>query len=343
MRSGSARLRDVAELAGVSVRTVSNVVNGFAHVAPDTRARVQAAVDELGYRPNPTARGLRSGRTGVVALVVPELASPYFSDLASRVVRAGEQRGLTVHIVQSDGEAERERRLLEGPSGTQVDGVVISPWALDPAELRSSSSGLPVVMLGERGSAGAVDHVTVDNEAAAREAVTHLLERGRTTVAAVGLQPHLPVNTARLRRDGYRAALREAGRPHRPELELPVHELHRADGAAAARRLLEDRAGVDAVFAFTDQLALGMLAVLLRAGVRVPDDIALVGFDDIEDGRYSVPSLTTVAPDRSVIAELALDALVARIEETGRPEPARALVAPHRLEVRESSGPDFPA
>lgn len=330
-------LRDVAAHAGVSVRTVSNVANEFAHVAPDTRRRVQRSIDELGYRPSAVARQLRRGRTETVSLVVPEIGSPYFAELASRIVRNAEDRGWTVHIDQTDGDADRERRMTAGPVGRSVDGVICNPWAVGPDELSRLAVG-PLVLLGERGAPGGLDHVAIDNVAASRAATAHLVGLGRRRIAAVGAQPHLHNDTARLRLEGYRATLAEAGLPVRDELVQPVARLHRPDGAAAMARLLEVSAEpVDAVFCFTDELALGAIRTLAERGRRVPEDVAVVGFDDIEDGRYSVPTLSTVSPDKEEIARLALDCLAARIADPDGS--ARDLVAGYRLVRRESSAP----
>jgi DNA-binding LacI/PurR family transcriptional regulator len=331
------KLRDVAERAGVSVRTVSNVVNGFALVAPDTRERVQRVIDELQYRPNAAARSLRGGRSGLVGLVIPEIASPYFGELAALVTRGAERRSWTVLVDQTDGDAERERRLLDGIPGQFVDGLIMSPWALSPAELRRSPGSAPLVLLGEQDADRLFDHVVIDNVAAADEATTHLIGLGRTRIAAVGVQPHLANGTAEQRLTGYRRALTRAGLPARLDLQVPVRSLHRADGAAAMRALLEARVPVDALFCFTDQLALGAMRVAFEAGLRVPEDLALVGFDDIEDGRYTTPSLTTVTPGKAAIAEHALNCLADRLQDGGADRPARRIIVTHRLTVREST------
>jgi DNA-binding LacI/PurR family transcriptional regulator len=327
-------LREVAARAGVSVRTVSNVANGFAHVAPETRRRVQAVIDELGYRPNTAARSLRRGRSETISLVVPELDSPYFAELASLVVRAAEERGWTVHIDQTDGRADRERRMVSGPAGQSVDGVICSPWAVAPEELAGLSAG-PVVLLGERTAPGRLDHIAIDNVAVGEAATRHLLATGRRRIAAIGAQPHLHNDTARLRLKGHRAVLAAAGLPVGADRVVAVRTLHRPDGAAAMARVLDGPDPVDAVFCFTDELALGAMRTLAERGLRVPDDVAVVGVDDIVDGRYSVPSLTTVAPDKEQIARLALDCLARRIQEPEAPD--RDLVADHRLEEREST------
>ena len=333
-------LNEVAARAGVSARTVSNVVNDYPHVAPQTRARVQQALDDLGYRPNLAARRLRRGRTGMIGLVVPEIASPYFGELASLIVARAVQRGATVLIDETAGNAERERVLLDSSGAYLIDGLIVSPWALAPHELRRRADDIPLVLLGERYAPGMFDHVAVDSLAAATQATEQLLGLGRRRIAAIGVQPHRSNNTAALRLRGYRAALRRAGVPVVADLEVAVRDLHRADGAAAVHHLLDRGIGFDAAFCFTDQLALGAIRALVDRGLAVPQAVAVHGFDDIEDGRFAVPSLSTVAPDKDRIAELALELLFARIGSTridSAREPVRDLVAPHRLVAREST------
>jgi DNA-binding LacI/PurR family transcriptional regulator len=330
-------LRDVAERAGVSIRTVSNVVNGFPLVAPNTRERVQRIIDELQYRPNAAARHLRGGRSGIVGLVIPEIASPYFSEVAALITRGAEDRSWTVLVDQTDGDAVRERRLLDGLVNQFVDGLIVSPWALSPTELQRRPGSTPLVLLGEQEAGGLFDHVVIDNVTAAYEVTQHLIGLGRRRIAAVGRQPHLANGTAQLRLTGYRQALADAGIPADPTLELPVHALHRADGAAAMRALLDSGRPIDAVFCFTDQVALGALRVALQAGLRVPADVAVAGFDDIEDSRYCTPSLTTVTPDKQAIAEQALTCLAERITADRAAGPARRFVVAHELSVREST------
>jgi DNA-binding LacI/PurR family transcriptional regulator len=334
---GGVSLKDVAALAGVSVRTVSNVVNRFPHVAPDTRARVEQALEQLNYRPNLAARNLRRGRSGLIGLVVPEIDSPYFSELAAHLVLAAEERSWTVLVDQTGGDPARERAFLEGAAAAFVDGLVFSPWGLGAADLRRSAEDTPLVLLGERTSEGVADHLAIDNIAAAVEATEHLIGLGRRRIAAIGAQPHLVNETARLRLEGYRASLRAAGHSPDERLEVQVAALHRADGATAMRHLLELPHPPDAVFCFNDQLALGALRAAYEAGLDVPRDLAVVGFDDIEDGRYSCPSLTTISPDKWAIAVRALECLAERLDGE-RVDTARDIVVPHRLVVRESSG-----
>ncbi|MGW0908554.1 LacI family DNA-binding transcriptional regulator [Streptomyces sp. NPDC002853] len=334
----SSSLKEVAARAGVSARTVSNVVNGSARVSAPTRQRVQEAIDELGYRPNLAARSLRAGRTGVIGLAIPELHSPYFAELAGLLADGARRRSWTVIIDQTHGDAEAERRLLTGDSGRVMDGLIISPWALEAQEVVTTAP-LPVVLLGERSPHGLADRVAVDNVAAANEATAHLLALGRRRIAAIGLQPHLCNGTAEQRADGYRNALRRAGITPQPQWERTVDALHRADGARAMAELLDGNMVPDAVFAFTDELALGALHMAHERGVRVPEELAIVGFDDIEDGRFSHPALTTVSPDKRQIAERALQCLADRIYSPDNQVPASDLTIPHRLVVRGTTLP----
>ncbi|WDZ85465.1 LacI family DNA-binding transcriptional regulator [Micromonospora cathayae] len=329
------RLKDVAEKAGVSVKTVSNVVNGYQHVRPTTRARVEQAIAELNYRPNLSARNLRKGRTGVIALAVPELDIPYFAELARHVVVAAAELGWTVLIDQTDGGREQERVAATGIGDHLIDGLIFSPLALTADEL-VGLDGTPMVLLGERVDPGPADHVMIDNVAAAHEITSHLIGLGRRRIAAVGSQRDPEGASARLRLAGYRAALAAAGLGYDERLVAPAPAWHRADGAAAVRGLLESGVRFDAVFCFNDTLALGALRALHEHGLRVPGDVAVAGFDDIEDGRFSIPTLSTIAPDKERIGRLAVELLVDRIEGD-RAAPPRALTAPYRLEPREST------
>lgn len=343
------RLRDVAALAGVSVKTVSNVVNDYPHVSPEMRRRVQAALDETGYQPNATARSLRTGRTGIVGLAVPRLGDPYFAQVADAVVAAAAAHGWTVLVEQTGGEQEREADVLSGLRPRLIDGLLLHPVALDGRALASLQRRTPVVLLGEHLD-GQHASLAVDGAAAAREMVDHLLDSGRTRVACVGTRPGASTGTAAQRLAGCRAALAAAGRPAPPSHEVAVGEYRRSAGAAAARQLLAVRPRPDAIFCFSDLLALGVLRALHEEGVRVPEEIAVAGFDDIPEARYAIPSLTTIAPDMGELARRAVGMLAdlldrgpPRARTTGAPAGAAGRVptsvVPHHLVPRESTAP----
>lgn len=306
-------LKQVAELAGVSVRTVSNVVNDFHHVAPETRSRVQAAIDVLGYRPNAAARSLRTGRTGLLALVVPALDQPYFAELARAVVRHATAAGYTVVLDQTDADRDRELDLLsDQPQRTMFDGLILNPLTLTSADIPAHPAR-PIVLLGERAIASSADHVHIDNVAAARVATQHLISSGRRHVAVIGAQDIPSGQSARLRLQGTMLALAEAGLPAHPNLLRPSNTYTRQAGYRAMLEILELGLPVDAVFCFNDTMAIGALRALRENAVRVPDDVAVVGFDDIEEGQFSAPPLTTIRPDKDAIARIAVERLVARI------------------------------
>nr|WP_198423779.1 LacI family DNA-binding transcriptional regulator [Microlunatus antarcticus] len=332
-------MEDVARLAGVSAKTVSNVVNDYVHVRPATRTRVQEAIDLLGYRPNVIARNLKNGRSGVIALALPELDAPYFAELAHHVVQAAMERGWTVLVdetgqIQDQALRARERSAVGGIREHLIDGVILNPLALDDADVERYGS-VPVVLLGERLGSHLADHVAIDNEAAAAEATRHLIATGRRRIAVIGAQPPPFGHSARLRLRGYRDALAEAGIRYDPALVVTALNWRRQPGADAVRPLLELAEPPDAIFALNDLLALGAIRGLADAGLRVPQDVAVVGFDDIEESRYALPSLTTVAPDKQAIARSAVDHLARRLEHRSV-APEEVLVG-HTLQIREST------
>lgn len=330
------RLKDVAEHAGVSIKTVSNVVRGEGRVAESTRARVLHSLDAMGYRPHASARHLRTGRSGIIAFAVPELSSSYFAELAAEVISAAKARSCTVLIEETGGDPYEELRVASGLSESLIDGVLLSPLSLDQSALAARPRGVPLVLLGERDYDVLADHVLIDNVAAAREATTHLLALGRRRVAAIGAQRGAAQATAHQRLRGYQEALFAAGVPYDPALTPYVAAYHQADGAGAMRSLCDLPERPDAVFCFNDLLAAGALRTAADRGLAVPGECALVGFDDVEQSRYSVPSLSSVAPDKRQLATLAVDALLRRVAG-GAEDAPEVYYAGHRLEIRESS------
>ncbi|SEI02599.1 MULTISPECIES: LacI family DNA-binding transcriptional regulator [unclassified Leifsonia] len=330
-------LHDVARAASVSIKTVSNVINDYPYIRDDTKARVLAAIAELGYQPNLTARGLRSGRTGAISLIIPDLKNAYFAELADAVMRHAASHDLVVMIEQSAGRREQELEVLHGPRMRMVDGILFSVLALGQEDAAHLDIPTPLVLLGERIFNGPADHVTMQNVAAARAATEHLLALGRRRILAFGAHENEVVGSAGLRLAGYREALAAAGVPYRDELVVPVGHWHRRTGAEAMDAVLAGGVTFDGVVAFNDVIALGAMRVLQENGFRIPDDVAMIGFDDIDETRYSVPSLSTVDPGREEIAETAVRLLVERIAGKKRSDPPQEIDVPFRLVVRESS------
>jgi len=306
-------MRDVAALAGVSVKTVSNYVNGYAYMRDETRARVAEAVETLGYRLNATARSLRRGRTGMISLIVPELDQAYFAELAQEVIDAAEQHGLTVLVETTSGVRERELEALSGVRRQLVDGAIFDPLALSPTDAPRLAGGLPLVIIGERQFEGLADHVLIADEEVAHRAVTHLIEIGRRRILLLGADSY-GTQTAVLRRRGSEAALTEAGLAADDSLPVPTRGWTRDAGAVAVASVLDAGVRFDAVFGFNDALALGAQWTLLERGFAVPTDVAVMGIDDTRDARFAHPTLTTMSPGRTQIARRAVELLAARID-----------------------------
>lgn len=331
-------LRDIASLAGVSIKTVSNVVNGSVPVKPATRKRVEDAIAQIGYVPNLAARNLRAGRTGVIGLAVPELRFSYFAELADAVLAAAQRHGYVVLIEQTGGDRSTEIELLRGPRVAMMDGLLFSPLGLSPDDADVLDVPYPLVLLGERIFNGPTDHVTMQNVDGAAAATRHLLELGRRRIAVLGAHEGEQMGSASLRLEGYATALREAGLEVDPDLVVFHEGWHRTDGADAARELLARRVPFDAIFALNDELALGALRVLVRDGLRVPDEVAVVGFDDVAEAQFALPSLTTIDPHRALIAQAAVDAVIRRIAEgTPRRQAPQMVAVPATLVIRESA------
>lgn len=330
-------LHDVARRAGVSIKTVSNVINNAPYVREATRARVASAVAELGYQPNLSARSLRSGRTGVIGLALPELSLSYFAELADAVMVAAENRGLSVVIEQTRGDRQRELDVLSGSRRQMTDGLLFSPLGMSQDDVDRLAVGFPLVLLGERIFGGPADHVTMANVEAAAAATRYLIGKGRTRIAVLGAHQGEVIGSAGLRLRGYREALDDAGLPYDDALIAYTNLWHRSNGAIAVRELLERRVAFDAVFGLNDTLALGGMRVLQEAGLRIPNDVAVIGFDNLDETQYSLPTLTTVDPGREEIAETAVRVLSERINEGTTRAARQEVLARYRIVERESA------
>jgi beta-glucosidase len=331
-------LEEVAARAGVSRSTVSRVINGEAKVSRTSRKVVMHAVNELGYVPNMAARSLATRHTNAIALVVSDPApdgdgdagtgdDPVSAALVRTAGRALQAAGKQVTLMFA-GAPDSQQRIARHIGAGHVDGaVLVRPHGTGPLPDALAQSGIPAIALGRAALPIAVPCVDIDNAEGAATAVRHLLALGRRRIAAIG-GPEDAI-AARDRLAGYQDALRDAG--HRPI--VIAGDFSRASGAAAARRLLSGRPHIDAIFAANDLMAMGALAALRAVGRRVPDDIALVGFDDVEGAAYTAPPLTTVHNPVADQAHAAVRLLLAALD--GRPTPGVTL--PTKLIIRESA------
>jgi len=333
--SGDIRLVDVAELAGVSMMTVSNVVNDYPHISAKTRARVEKAISELGYRPNLTARQLVKGRTGMIALVIPFIDQPYFSELARQVGEEAKTRGFRLLVEETLNDIATERAALTSRERGVVDGVIFHPVHMDTLEIARLNPSTPVVLLGEAAMPLATDHVMIDNVAAARDGVDLLLGQGRRRIIFLGtVRDDLSGATA-LRLNGYQESLITAGLEPLPELVLNTNGFAMEDARDSIAAAVEGGLVFDAVLCRDDLFAVGALKGLVAAGLRVPDDVAVVGWDDTALSRYSTPTLTSISPDKAALARVTLDLLEERMN--GYSGVGRHRVIGYEITIREST------
>ncbi|MDQ1042540.1 LacI family DNA-binding transcriptional regulator [Streptomyces sp. V4I2] len=330
-------IKTVAARAGVGRTTVSRVINGSELVSDKARAAVLAAIAELNYVPNSVARGLVTSRTNSVALVIPESESrlgsePYFSAVIRGVSTALAETRTQLQLMLVRDQAERDQ-LTESVAERRVDGVLlVSVHEHDPLPGLLEDMGLPTVLAGRRSPDESLSHVHSDNAGGAATAVSHLLARGRRTVATIS--GPLDMDVARSRLQGWRETLEKAGHEATDRL-VASGDFTEEGGEAAMRSLIEQVPELDAVFVASDVMAAGALVELRRQGRGVPDEVAVVGFDDSIIARHSNPPLTTVRQPVEEIGSMIAHILM---EEIGDPEsPRRHVTLPTELVVRESS------
>lgn len=329
-----ATVKDVAIRAGVSPKTVSNVVNGLVPVREETRVKVEVAIAELEYVPNLSARGLRNGRTGVIALALPDLSTPYSAELAHHIVEVAHEQGFSVQLEETGPDPHREFDLVSKARANLVDGLILNPIALDVSAISAGGNLPPMVMLGEVAQ-HLVDHVGLDNESAAKEMTLALAQGGRRRIAILGSIWRRRTDTARVRTRGYHLALAQLGICRDPVLEIACDDWTPSGSALALSSFLATNELPDAIFCFTDSLAIGALSVLAAAGHRVPEDILVAGFDDIVHGQFAVPPLTTISFDKRVLAQEAVGLLTQRMGDRRRD--LVKVTLPYSLIVRGST------
>ncbi|MCU1585450.1 MAG: LacI family transcriptional regulator [Microbacteriaceae bacterium] len=329
------RLEDVARHAGVSMKTVSNVVHDYPHVSPRTREKVQRALDELGYRPNASGRRLATGRSGMLALAFSDVSMPYFSELARLVSNEASRRGYRLLLEQTGGTLAGERAIVSTMEAGLVDGVIFQHSVMSSTEIAQHREDVPLVLLGEGHAPVSVDHVMVDNVAATATATRHLIALGRRRIGFAGHEEESPSATSGDRLMGYQQALEEAGIRVDMSLLLPSKSVSAHEAAFSIGRALDRGLRFDALVCRDDLAAIGALRALQERGIDVPGTVAVVGWDDISMASFTHPSLTTIAPDTEAIANIALDMLEERIG--GYDGLGRHRIAGFSLVVRESA------
>jgi DNA-binding LacI/PurR family transcriptional regulator len=325
---------DVARVAGVSTASVSRALNGTGQLSATTRAAIEAAVEQLGYRPNTIARSLVTKSTQTIAFLLPDITNPFYAALVSGIQAYALAHDHTMLLCTTEGDAEREEQYLELLRAKQVDGALVDGLVLPPSRIaRFVEDGFPIVCLDRDIAARSIPLVQVDNRLGGRIATEHLLELGHHTIAHVTGARSLRISEDRLA--GFRDAYAAIGMK---PLELVADGRFTEEGGYEATKTLLDK-GIDftAVFAANDLSAVGVLHALAEAGRRVPDDVSVVGFDDLRLSAYTAPPLTTVHQPAAEIAQRATEMLIA-LTKGQRVRKLRHLLPPE-LVVRGSTGP----
>ncbi len=328
-------IRDVARLAGVSVGTVSNVLNKPDEVSTESIARVQKAIDELGYIRNDAARRLRAGVSSTVGFVVLNGQNPFFNEVVRGAEDEGSKNGIAILLGNTDEDTSREGKYLDLFEEQRVRGVLISPYGDINARLqRLKSRDIPAVLVDRLNVDGLFSSVAVDSVAGGRLAAQHLIDTGRRRIAYVG--GPFDIRQVRDRLEGARAEVENSD--HDVDIEVvAVDYMTVAEGVNAGRRILERPRQLrpDALFAANDLIALGLLQALVAAGVRVPDDMALIGFDDIPFAGAAAVPLSSVSQPSRMIGQTALRILLEEADDPGL-IPRQTVFQPE-LVVRQST------
>lgn len=327
-------MREVAQRAGVSPTTVSHVVNNTRYVSEEVRARVNAVMEELGYRPNALARSLRRGETQTLGLILPDSANPFFAEVGRSIEAAAFETGYNVILCNTEGDLEKESLYVDVLMKKQVDGVIFVAAGDHSGALQAILKRGGLVVVVDRDLAGVtLDTVLSDNYQGGYLATRHLIALGHRRIACIAGPSNLTPSAQRVL--GYRQALEEAGLPFDEGLLLRG-DFHPESGRQATHTLLARPQAPSAIFACNDMMAIGALRAAAERGMRVPQDLAVVGYDDIELASFTNPPLTTVQQPKDQIGKTAVRLLLERFVQ--RDLPPRRELLPSTLIVRGSCG-----
>lgn len=327
-------MSDIAQRTGVTVTTVSNALTNRGRVSEGTRSRILAVATELGYEVNLVARQLRVGRSDTIALIVPSFHD-YFGEVADRLALLVEATGRHLVLERTSANAESERAALTLQRLGMFDGVLISAVLLEHEDIEQARNRVPLVVLGERPMPASVDHVSLANEQGGRLATAHLLAGGSRRVVVLGGSLTAENGIAQSRLAGWQEAHDAAGVPWDPRLVVPVRDYSVGNARQALGDLLDSGVEVDGVFAVTDMVALGAMSALAERGLRIPQDVQLVGFDNLPFTDFLHPRLTSIDPHHAELAASSMTLLERRI--AGMDVAPEHVVTPVSLVVRGST------
>ncbi|MBC7812399.1 MAG: LacI family DNA-binding transcriptional regulator [Burkholderiales bacterium] len=330
-----ATIHDVAHRAGVSTSTVSHVINDTRFVSDETRTRVLQAINELSYQPNRVARSLRARRTHTLGVLLPNSANPFFADMLLGVEAVAYDHGYSVIFGNAIEDPQRELSYLEVLLATQVDGILlISTGIFNEALKTVSARDVPVVLVDRSTEQLGVDSVLTDNAYGGALATQHLLSLGHRRIGCITGPPELIPMAFRI--DGYRRAMAEAG-VEVDETLIVNGDFQHESGYNGCRKLLSHPEPPTAIFVFNDLMAVGALCALHEAGLRVPEDVSVIGYDNVPLASYTVPRLTTIGQPSQMMGRMATEMLVSRVKNPDLP-PRHQLLDVTLIE-RASCGP----
>ncbi|MCC7353110.1 MAG: LacI family DNA-binding transcriptional regulator [Anaerolineae bacterium] len=333
----SITIQEVAKRAGVSQTTVSRVLNNKDEITAETRARVIRAIEQLGYVPNPIARGLVTNHTAMIGFVVSDITNPFLADVARGILHTAASHHYSLSIFMTENEPQREVQAIRFLISRRVDGLIVTPRESDEGNrliLNMAAHGHPFVLIGRHVSHPRVSTVSTSTAAGAYKATSYLLSLGHRRIAHIQASPRMGYGRGKLR--GYTEALQEYGLQVDPDL-IVASDFSIEDGQRASERLLRLSTPPTAIFATNDLTAIGAIMAIEAAGLRIPEDLSVVGFDDIIFARSTRPPLTTVSQPALKIGEAAAETLLQMIRTPNMP--TQEMILDCDLVIRQSTSP----
>jgi LacI family transcriptional regulator, repressor for deo operon, udp, cdd, tsx, nupC, and nupG len=326
-----ANIQQVAQKAGVSVATVSRVLNNVSAVSPKTRLKVEDAIKELKYEPSMLGRNLRNSESRLLLVLIPSISNPFYTDIIKGIENIALNHHYNILLCETDSNPQRENIYFSMVKNKLADGIISMDPTVNRQKLNELAENHSIILCSEYEEGGIIPYVTIDNELAAYQAIKHLIKIGNQKIALINADEKFLYT--RQRRRGYERALKEFNIPIRTEWIYNTEKLDFESGVHAMRMLLQLKERPTAVFAVSDTLAIGALKEINVSGLKVPDDIAVVGFDKISFSNMTNPTLTTIAQPMYKMGSTAANMLINRIKGNR----VENIVLDHELVIREST------
>lgn len=326
-----ANIQEVAKKAGVSVATVSRVLNNHSSVSTRTRLRVESAIKELNYEPSMLGRNLRNSESRLLLVLIPSISNPFYTEIINGIQNTALSHQYNILLCETDSNPKRENIFFNMVKNKLADGIISMDPAVNKQKLTELADNHSIILCSEYDEEGSIPYVSIDSELAAYHAVKHLIQLGNKKIALINSDEKFLY--ARQRRQGYERALKEYGLPIREEWIYHTTQLDFQDGVHAMRMLLRLEEKPSAVFAVSDTLAIGALKEIKAIGLRVPHDIAVVGFDNIGFSNMTNPSLTTISQPMYKMGSTAATMLIHHIQN----RKVESTILDHELIIREST------